>query len=108
MPREDTQFSSKRQPKKNGRTKGTKDIKDIIKIFLEQEIAFEDIKGKPKRMKVIDAMVLKQLKKAYEDGDIASYKEMVDRTYGKIKDELNVSGDITVNKVMFSKGKNGK
>ena len=108
MPREDTQFSSKRQPKKNGRPKGTRDIKDIIKIFLEQDVAFEDIQGKPKRMKVLDAMVLTQLKKAYQDGDLASYKEMVDRTYGKIKDELNVSGDITVNKVMFSKGKNGK
>ncbi len=92
-----TQFSSTNQPKKNGRPKGTMDLKAIIKIFFEQDIELEDIEGRPKKMRVIDAMVMKQIKRACKDGDLASYKEMADRYFGKVKDEVKHSGDVIIN-----------
>jgi len=92
-----TLFSSTNQPKKNGAKKGVRHIKTIIGEFFNTEIEWEEVKGKPKKMLAIDAMVAAQLKKAYKDGDLGAFKELSDRYYGKVKEKHEHSGDMIIN-----------
>ena len=107
-PKGGKQFTSKYQPKKNGRKKGIKSIKTIIESFLFQDIQWQDIKGKPKKMQVIDAMVASQIKKAYQEGDLSAFKELLDRSYGKVKDKTEITGNIPIEITIFKKEPNGK
>jgi len=87
-------FSKEYQPKNRGRKKGIRDIKSVLEDFLFKKVKWDDIDGKPKKMLVIDGLVAAQIRKAYESGDTQAYKEIMDRYFGKVKDEVEHTGDI--------------
>ncbi|MFC1510150.1 hypothetical protein ACFL49_00630 [Candidatus Omnitrophota bacterium] len=96
-------FTSDYQPMKRGKgpQKGIRPLKKIIEMFLFSDIEWQDIDGKPKKMQVVDVMVANQVKRACKDGDLASFKDLMDRYFGKPKDELHHAGNVTVKKMMF-------
>ena len=97
-------FTSDYQPKKRGKgpKKGVRPLKKIIEAFLFTDIEWQDLEGKPKKMQVIDVMVANQIKKACEGGDLASFKELMDRYFGRIQDVAHHPEDITITKVVFA------
>ena len=94
FPNKKTQFSKINQPKKNGRIKGVKNTKTILNDFLSCEmLQTNPFTKKEEKMIVKELINLVQIKKAIE-GDLNSYKEITDRTEGKIGDKLETTHNV--------------
>ena len=94
-PPKDKQFSKENQPKKNGRPKGSLNSKTILNKFLDCDITQQNpFTKKQEKIIVKELLNLVLIKKAIE-GDLNSYKEVMDRVEGKIADqkEINFTGD---------------
>lgn len=77
-------FSSKNQPKKNGRPKGSLSIMNEIKKVLEGI----DEKSKKPILKLFAIAVTKQAM----DGNAAYFKEIIERLDGKIPEKIEQTG----------------
>ncbi len=104
---ETTRFTSENQPKKHSVRKGMPNIKTIIKILLEQEVA--DCSGsKISRGTLMnDAIIKKAL-----SGDVNAYKAIVDRLEGAPKQEIDQTihtpEPLTINFSTFEEDDNNK
>ena len=94
FPNKDTRFSSERQPKKNGRTKGSRNRQTIVNQWLEAvKEAKNPITGLNETLPIADQIVLALIGKALK-GDVSAFKELMDSGYGKLTDKVEHSGDI--------------
>ena len=94
FPNKNTQFSSERQPQKNGRPKGSRDRQTIVKYWLEAiKEARNPITGELEQLPVADQIVLSLIGKALK-GDVSAFKELMDSGYGKLTDKVEHSGDL--------------
>lgn len=95
FPNKETQFSSKNQPKKNGRPKG-KSISTYLKEFLDCEIEFTNPITKQREKLPLSAIAaLKQIKNAIIDGDRLSINDIQDRLEGKPLQKQEVKAEVT-------------
>jgi len=97
MPRENTQFTSENQPKKNGRKKGSS-ATDWLRRLSHTKINFQNpITGLPDKAEVNFVAALQLVLKVTQDGDLAAIKEYFDRLDGKVPQKLEGEGfgDIT-------------
>ena len=79
----------------NGRKKGSKNRKTILKKWLSIEVNETLPDGSCEIITLLDKIVLEQIKSAMK-GETPAYKEIMDGVYGKIKDELNIDAKSTV------------
>lgn len=103
MAREDNlkKFSSDYQPEKNGRPKGSKNRSTIAKYWLSIEQDLKNpLSGNTEKMSQEDLMTLALIKKARE-GDVNSYKALMDSTYGtpiqQIDNNTHLTGGVNIN-----------
>ena len=100
FPNKDTQFTKDRQPKNNGRVKGSLNTKTILKKFLHEEMDQTNPFTKVlEKMTVHELMNLVQIKNAL-DGDLSAYKEITDRYEGKVEVKSDIK--ITSEKPIFN------
>lgn len=93
-------FSSEYQPEKNGRPKGSRNRSTIIREWLQVEQKFKNpITGKEEILEQQDIMTLALIKKARE-GDVSAYRELMDGCYGKIDNNVKLTGDLTTNNLL--------
>lgn len=85
FPNKSTQFSSVNQPKKNGMIKGQMQSKTILNRFLSMTKEMNNpLNNQLEHLTYAELMHLKQIANAL-NGDLASYKEILDRFEGKVK-----------------------
>lgn len=73
----------------NGRPKGSRNTKTIIKEWLSKEITDKDpITKELKKMSLWDFAVAKQIKKMIDKGDTAAFREILDRLEGKPQQKI--------------------
>lgn len=73
----------------NGRPKGSLNTKTILEKYLSTEIAGKNpFTGKTEEFTLAEVLNLKQIERAM-NGDLASYKEIFDRTEGKITTNID-------------------
>lgn len=75
FPNTATQFTSERQPKKNGRPKGSKSLKTMLVELLSSQ----DPDGE--WSKSVSGQLIR---KAYRDGDMRALQEIIERIEGKV------------------------
>jgi len=92
FPNKETQFEKGECGNPNGRPKGTRNRSTIIREFLNRDIEWEDIDGKPKKLQVIEAMTAEQIKKAIKNGDTSAFNAVLNHGYGNPEQELKHSG----------------
>jgi len=81
---------------KKGRDKGSKNRATELRKISETTISFENpITKKKEKITVEKAAGLAAYNKALQ-GDINAYKEIQDTLWGKIKEQLDLSGSITL------------
>lgn len=103
FPNKDTQFSSERQPQKNGRIKGVRNRATIVKEWLMVEQKFKNpLTGQEEILSQADIMTLAVINKARK-GDVVAFRELMDSGFGKNKEiqEIQSSG-ININFVNHS------
>lgn len=93
FPNKETQFSSEYQPEKNGRPKGSKSLKTVLREML----AAKDPQGE-----WANPLAIKLLKKAVDDEDLKAIVEVIDRIEGKITQTLEHKTE-GVQKVLFER-----
>ena len=83
-----------RNPK--GKPKGTLNLKTLIRKVLDKEIDIDDplIKNSKTKKRIIEAGLEKQAKR-WMDGDNTAGKDLLDRYFGKAKDNLNIKAEVT-------------
>lgn len=82
-------------PNPHGKPKGTMTVKNVIKYWLEQQMEYVDkASGKIEKMKVKDAMVLKQMHKAIKKGDTRAFEAILDRVESKAKQIIENMGEV--------------
>ena len=86
-------FSSDYQPKKNGRTKGSRNRSTIVKEVL-QMLSKEDnpLTGKEEWLTNEQRMTISILLKALK-GDVNAYKALMDSAYGTAKDTVDINSN---------------
>ena len=77
-------FTSKNQPKKKGRPKGSLSLTNEIKKVLEGE---DEASKKP----IIELLAIAATKQAMK-GNAAYFKEIIDRLEGKVTDKIEQTG----------------
>jgi len=103
FPNKATQFSSGRQPENRGR----RDIssKTILNRFLSiEKDMINPLNGLEEKLTMAEIMHLKQLANAIQ-GDLASYKEIIDRLEGKSKQLIDIDANVeqTVTRITVKK-----
>lgn len=91
-----TLFSSTYQPLKNGRPKGSKSfsLKNSIEQVLNSEVSIKDAEtGLHKKVKALDAMIISIIRKAYNEGDVKAFETILDRVYGRVPVQQQISYD---------------
>lgn len=97
------QFKPGESGNPNGRPKGSKNISTIIREFMDEEMTVVDpIKKKEMSRKISEIVVLKLIKKAIQDEDLGSIKELIDRLEGKAAQRIDFSGADGVKKSEIS------
>jgi len=90
-------FSSEYQPKKNGRTKGSKNRSTIVRELLEVLLKRKNpLTGKEEWMSAEHHMTIAVLQKAFEKGDVNAYNALMNSGYGSPKDTVDVNTTETV------------
>lgn len=82
----------------NGKKKGTKHIKTILKKYLSQKLDIENpTTGEMQELTLLEAGILKMIQQ-YIDGDDKARKEVFDRVFGKVPDmgKVEHSGNIEI------------
>lgn len=78
----------------NGRPLGSKNTKTILERFLNLEMKQKNpFTQEIEQMTVLELMNLKQIANALE-GDLAAFKEIIDRHEGKITQKTELSGEL--------------
>jgi hypothetical protein len=78
----------------NGRPVGSKNTKTILERFLNLEMKQKNpFTQEIEQMTVLELMNLKQIANALE-GDLAAFKEIIDRHEGKITQKTELSGEV--------------
>lgn len=95
FPNKSTQFSKDRQPE--NRVKRDISSKTILNRFLsiEKDI-INPLNGIEEKLTMAEIMHLKQLANAIQ-GDLASYKEIIDRLEGKTKQSIELDANVEQN-----------
>jgi len=90
----------------NGKKPGTLNSKTILKrwLKLEEEIT-NPITGNKEKMSQLDIITLMQLSKARK-GELASYKELLDRYEGKAKETVDMNTTANMQVVMHDQARN--
>lgn len=78
----------------NGRPKGSLNSKTILEKLLAGEETIKDKDGNIMRVSREEYMHLQQIRKAIK-GDTRAYKEILDRTEGAVKKEVELSGEVS-------------
>ena len=90
-------FSSEYQPKKNGRTKGSKNRSTIVRELLEVLLKRKNpLTGEEEWMSAEHHMTIAVLQKAFEKGDVNAYNALMNSGYGSPKDTVDVNTTETV------------
>ena len=95
FPNKSTQFSKDRQPENRGK----RDIssKTILTRFLSiEKDMINPLNGLEEKLTMAEIMHLKQLANAIQ-GDLASYKEIIDRLEGKTKQSIELDANVEQN-----------
>jgi hypothetical protein len=95
FPNKSTQFSKDRQPENRGK----RDIssKTILNRFLSiEKDMINPLNGLEEKLTISEIMHLKQLANAIQ-GDLGSYKEILDRIEGKTKQSFELDANIEQN-----------
>lgn len=83
----------------NGRPSGSKNRKTLLKKWLELSAdVLAPITNAKFEGTVEDAVYIALVKKAL-DGDVNAIKEISDTMYGKLKDSMEHTGEVTVNQI---------
>lgn len=95
FPNDETKFrKGNPSPNPNGRPKGSLNRSTIVKKWLEAEEKIKNpITGTQESLTQADIMTLGLIKEARK-GNVAAYKELMDSGFGKLTDQLNVTGDV--------------
>ena len=95
FPNKSTQFSKERQPENRGKRDIT--AKTILNRFLSIEKNMQNpLNGELENMSIAELMHLKQIANAMQ-GDLAAYKEIIDRFEGKTKQSIELDANIEQN-----------
>ena len=103
FPNKATQFSSERQPEH--RTKRDISSKTILNRFLSiEKDMINPLNGLEEKLSMAEIMHLKQLANAIQ-GDLGSYKEIIDRLEGKSKQLIDLDANVeqTVTRITVKK-----
>jgi len=97
-PSPETRFTSTLQPKtlgyKQGRHKG-RTATEWLKHLSKQKISFHNpLTGKTDTAPVSHVVAIQLILKATQDSDLASIREFLDRTDGKVTDKMEMSGSL--------------
>jgi len=89
-----TQFSSERQPEKNGRPKGSRSMSTILKELLEAKIETIDENGQKTKVEARELMMRKLIKFALDNNlkpeiNLKAMAEIYDRQEGKAAQQIN-------------------
>jgi hypothetical protein len=95
FPNKSTQFSKDRQPE--NRVKRDISSKTILNRFLSiEKDMINPLNGIEEKLTMAEIMHLKQLANAIQ-GDLASYKEIIDRLEGKSKQSIELDANVEQN-----------
>ena len=95
FPNKSTQFSKDRQPENRGKRDITS--KTILNRFLSiEKDMINPLNGLEEKLTMAEIMHLKQLANAIQ-GDLASYKEIIDRLEGKTKQSIELDANVEQN-----------
>ena len=101
FPNKNTQFSSERQPQKNGRKKGARNRKTIVREWLMVEQEFKNpITGTVETLSQADIMTLSLISKARK-GDVAAFRELMDSGFGKNTEVQETTLSVTTPTIVF-------
>jgi len=83
-----------------GKPKGKRNRSTIIREWLQVEQKFKNpITGKEEILEQQDIMTLALIKKARE-GDVSAYRELMDGGYGKVDQNVKLTGDLNTNNIL--------
>lgn len=72
-----------------GRPVGARSRETIVRKWLEAiKESRNPITGELERLPIADQMVLKLIGKVLTDADVAAFRELMDSSYGKVKDKI--------------------
>jgi hypothetical protein len=94
-PPKDKQFKKGQSGNPNGRPKKLPKLEEVIENVLGEV----NSKGES-----VPEVILRRLIVSAKNGSIKAAELILDRAYGKVKQGVELSGDITLNKVEFVKG----
>ena len=101
FPNKNTQFTSERQPQKNGRKKGARSRKTIVREWLMVEQEFKNpITGTVETLSQADIMTLSLISKARK-GDVAAFRELMDSGFGKNTEVQETTLSVTTPTIVF-------
>ena len=101
FPNKNTQFSSERQPQKNGRKKGARNRKTIVREWLMVEQEFKNpLTGTVETLSQADIMTLAIISKARK-GDVAAFRELMDSGFGKNTEVQETTLSVTTPTIVF-------
>jgi hypothetical protein len=85
-------FTSERQPARRGRPKGSRNRSTVVRKWLETSLEITGLDGRRKRGRVVDAIVLRLIRKAIVDGNVAAARELLDSAYGRAPETIEHTG----------------
>jgi hypothetical protein len=94
IPPKETQFKKGQSGNPNGRPKKVPKLEDVIDKVLGEE----NSKGES-----VPEVILRRLVTSAKNGSIKAAELILDRAYGKAKQNIELGGEITLNKVEFIK-----
>ena len=101
FPNKNTQFSSERQPQKNGRKKGARNRKTIVREWLMVEQDYKNpITGTVETLSQADIMTLAIISKARK-GDVVAFRELMDSGFGKNTEVQETTLSVTTPTIVF-------
>ena len=101
FPNKNTQFSSERQPQKNGRKKGARNRKTIVREWLMVEQDYKNpITGTVEILSQADIMTLAIISKARK-GDVVAFRELMDSGFGKNTEVQETMLSVTTPTIVF-------
>jgi hypothetical protein len=78
-----------------GRPPGSKNRATILNKYIDLQIKRKDpITGEQKELSVDEFMELEMIAKVLEERDLPTYKEIKDTRFGKLTDNVNVTGEV--------------
>lgn len=94
MPKEDTQWKKGQSGNPLGKPKGIINSKTILERFLSiQKEMVNPLNDELESMSIAELMHLKQIANAMQ-GDLAAYKEIIDRLEGKTTNKIDIDADV--------------